>query len=261
MSTVTETAADRWRMGGRGGRQRLIPDPDTGELVAYQRTSTFANTLDDKEGLIAWKAWMAVRGTVHDKALTEQALHAQSTPKGVVDQLAELGGAGEKRDRGADRHTIVAMALTGAPLPDLPPPARAELDKILRVVDQLGTVAAVEAPNVCDRWQVCGRADLIVDGRDGSTIVCDLKTGRLDPLAASIQLVSYAAARYWDWDTESRGRWVAVDRPRLVVIHAPQDGAEPVPVDLDVERAKRWADLAAQVRDARKEAKRKGSST
>lgn len=53
MTTITTSRdGDRWRLGGRGGKQRLIPHPATGELLAYQRTSTFAKTLDDKEGLI-----------------------------------------------------------------------------------------------------------------------------------------------------------------------------------------------------------------
>ena len=28
---------ENWRLGGRGGKQRLIPDPETGELVPYMR--------------------------------------------------------------------------------------------------------------------------------------------------------------------------------------------------------------------------------
>lgn len=252
---TTETA-DGWRYGGRGGRQRMVPHPETGELLAYQRTSTFSKTLDDKEGLLPWKAWMTLRGAERDEALKQQALHAESTPRVVIDQLAELGGGGAKRDRGQDRHTIVAMALTGARLPELPMAAQAELEAILGLIRSLGTVAAVEAPNVCDQWQCCGKADLVLEGHDGTTIVCDLKTGRLDRLSASIQLIAYARAHYWDFDSESRRGLVSPARPRLVVIHAPQDGADPVAVDLDVDKAMRWARLAAEVRDARKEARR-----
>jgi hypothetical protein len=258
VAATSTTPTQAWRTGGRGGRQRLIPDPATGELVPYQRVSTFAKTLDDKEGLIAWKAWMALRGAQVEQGLLQQALHADTTPRGVVDALAEAGGAGQKRDRGADRHQIVAMALSGAPLPQMPSEARAELDAVLRLIESLGTVVGLEVPTVCDRWQVCGSVDLVLTGSDGTTVVADLKTGaKVDRLAHSIQLISYARSWVWDFDAERRTGPVAASRPRLVVLHAPQGGAEPALVDLDVDRATRWADLARDVRQARREAARK----
>jgi PD-(D/E)XK nuclease superfamily len=261
MTAVATTPPDQWRLGGRGGRQRLIPDAVTGELVPYQRTSTFSKTLDDKEGLIPWKAWMCLRGAEKDQALRQQALHAKATPRGVIDALAELGGAGEKRDKGSDRHQILAMALSGATLPQMPAEAMVELDALLRLVESLGTPVAVEAANVCDEWRVAGSCDLILQAADGATVVVDFKTGaRIDRLSASIQLIAYARARYWDYATESRGGLVAPEKPRLVVLHAPQGGGEPHAIDLDVAAAKKWAELAAQVRDARKEAARKVAS-
>jgi hypothetical protein len=45
-----------------------------------------------------------------------------------------------------------------------------------------------------------------------------------------------------------------------VVLHAPQDGSRPRAVELDVDDAKRWADLAAAVRDARREAAAAGKA-
>lgn len=268
MTTTTDLGpnGERWRMGGYGGKQRLIPDAKTGELKPYMRVSTFAKTLDDGFGLMAWKAWMAVRGASHDKALREAALHAEKTPKKVIDGLVEAGGGGIKRDRGKDRHTLLAMALTGAPMPDMPPTARAELDRILRLIDDLGEIVAVEAPVVCDDWQLSGTADLILrsraqkreEGRPGTRaggmpIVADFKTGGDYRLPAAIQLVAYARSRFWDFDSETRGELVAPSLPRLVMIHAPQDGAEPRLITLDPHRARAAADLAWQVRRIRKE--------
>jgi len=257
--TTTTTPSDGWRLGGRGGRQRLIPDAATGELRAYQRTSTFAKTLDDKEGLISWKAWMAVKGAALHPELKEQALHAERTPRMVIEELARIGGANVKRDIGSDRHTILAMALSGAALPSLPPEARAEVDALLRLIESLGTIVALEAPNVCDEYAVSGSVDLVLEGRDGRTVVCDYKSGgRFDRLAMSIQLIAYARAHYWDWGTETRLGLVAPTRPRLVILHAPQGGdGPPAAIDLDVDRAKAWADLAVQVREARREAAKK----
>jgi hypothetical protein len=254
-TTTTVTAGTGWRTGGRGGRQRLIPDPDTGELVAYQRTSTFANVLDDKEGLIAWKAWMALRGAERDEQLRQQAVHAERTPRGVVEELAELGGAGTKRDRGSARHQLLHMALSGASLPDMPPDSRAELDAVLAVVTDLGQVVATEVPNVNDEYRVCGSCDMVLRGPDGRVVVADFKTGdHMNLIAWSVQLISYARAHYWDWASETRAGLVAPEKPRLVVLHAPQGGGDPTVIDLDPGRARSWADLALAVREARRTA-------
>ena len=251
---------DSWRMGGYGGKQRLIPDATTGELRPYMRVSTFAKTLDDGFGLQAWKAWMAVRGADVDKTLREQALHADKTPAKVIDQLVEAGGGGVKRDRGKDRHTILQIALTGGTLPALPDSARAELDKILTLIASLGEIVAVEAPVVCDDWQLSGTVDLVLQshrsdarshGIGGMPIVVDFKTGGDYRLSAAIQLVAYARSRYWSFETETRGELVAPILPRLVILHAPQDGSEPKAITLDPYKAREAADLAWQVRRAR----------
>lgn len=242
---------DSWRMGGYGGKQRLIPDAETGELRPYMRVSTFARTLDDGFGLGAWKAWMAVRGADVDKALREAALHADNIPMKIVDQLVDAGGGGVKRDRGKDRHTILQIALTGGTLPKLPVSARAELDAILRLIDTLGTVDAVEAPCVCDDWQLAGTLDLRLTAPNGAPVVADFKTGADYRLSAAIQLVSYARSRFWDFHTETRQGLVASVLPRLVLIHAPQDGAPPKAIAIDPFKAREAADLAWKVRAAR----------
>jgi hypothetical protein len=258
--TVAATAAtvpsEQWRTGGRGGRQRLIPDPDTGELLPYKRVSTFAKTLDMCGVLPEWTAWMALKGAQLDRRLEQQALHAERTPKGIIERLKDLGGGAEKRDRGRDRHQILAMALTGAPMPGLPEQAQTELARIVALVRSLGEVVAVEAPVVCDRWRVAGTCDLVLKAHDGQTLVCDFKTGQERIIQAAIQLAAYARARYWDFATETRGDHVALDEPALVVIHAPQpnpgqEPAEPRAVRIDPQKATAVADLAALVRDTR----------
>ena len=144
------------------------------------------------------------------------------------------------------------MALTGADLTGLPPQARAELDAILALIATLGTVQAVEFATVCDQYLTAGSCDLILRSPDGQPIVADLKTGaKLDMLSGAIQLAAHARSRHWV--DGARGDWVAPTLPRLILIHAPQDGTPPRAVDIDPAQAKRAADLAAQVRDLRKE--------
>ncbi len=254
IATAT-TPSDQWVTNGR--QQRMIPDETTGELLPYQRVSTFAGLLEDKSGLIPWKAWMVLKGETHLPGVAEQARHSPNTPRGLIDQLAEAGGSKDAATKGSNRHQILAMALTGSPMPDLPPDARSELEAVLDLVVGLGEVVAVEAATVNDEYRVAGTCDLVLRDPQGGTIVCEFKTGRLvNTLAASVQLSAHARGRYWDHD-HGRGEWVAPTRPRLVVIHAPQNGQPPNAVDLDPDHAKEWADLAVRVREARKAAGRK----
>ena len=252
------TPADSWRVRMYGKNPvRQIPDPVTGELLNYQRVSSFAKTLDEVGVLPQWVAWKALCGAEQDPALKQRALHARETPVGTIDELKALGGGNDARDEGKLRHELLATALTGGRLPDMPPDARRELDEIVALIRSLGTVRAVEAPNVCDEWRTAGTVDLVLEAPDGRTVVADFKTGKLaNVLATSIQLITYARSHYWDFDTESRAGLVAPTKPRLVLIHAPQaPGSPPRAIDLDVERAKEWAALAWQVKKARREAR------
>ena len=248
------TPSTEWRTGGRGGKQRLIKHPVTGEDVPVQRVSTFAKTLDTKDNLIDWMAWKAVIGAHHLPAVAAQARHAEGTPKGLIEQLAEAGGSKDKARRGSDRHAILAMALTGAALPPLPDGSRAELDRILRLIESLGTVVAVEAATACIELGTAGTVDLVLEAPDGQTIVADFKTGRHDALSHGIQLMAHARSNYYDLANEAWLDPLSRSQPRLVTLHAPQDGTEPRAIDIPVEDARRWTMLAVQVREARREA-------
>jgi hypothetical protein len=250
-TTVTTTPADPWPLNGR--KQRLVPDETTGELIPYQRVSTFADTLSKKDGLGAWLAWRALLGTQQPDGsrLMQQALHAERTPKKVIDDLAELGGSRVAADTGTRRHQAVAMALTGADMTGMPEDARRELDAIVQLVHGLGRVIAVEQATVCDEYRTAGSCDLILETPDGQPFVLDLKTGAyLDMLSCAIQVGTHARSRYWA--DGQRGDWVAWKRPRLGIIHAPQDGSAPRLVEIDPDVAKRCCELAVAVRDLRK---------
>lgn len=254
MTTISTSPQDAWPLNGR--KQRLVPDPVTGEPVPYQRVSTFAKTLSDSQGLGAWLAWMAVRGTQAEEGgrLMQQVLHAERTPKGLIDALAELGGSREAAERGSRRHQVVAMALAGVDMTGLPAEARTELDAILDLIHGLGTITAVEASTVNDELRTAGSMDLAIRQPDGTNFILDLKTGsRVNGLEACLQLAAHARSRYWI--EGARGDWVSKSRPRLGIIHAPQNGGTPRLIEYDPDAAKRAALLAVQVRELRKELK------
>jgi hypothetical protein len=256
MTTTTTTPADDWVVK-RG--QRMIPDEATGELVPYTRVSTYAKALDTMGVLGSWLAWQALKGAEVNPAAKQRALHAERTPVKTIDELVEAGGGRAAANKGSDRHQLVAMALKGQPLPDMPAQARHELDAVVSTILLLGSPVAVETATVCDVYRTAGTVDFVLKTPAGMPIVGELKTGNswgaAQQLSAGIQLAVHGRSRYWDQQTQTRGDWVALNRPRLVVIHAPQSGGKPRILDVDPQAATRWADLARQVIDARKEAK------
>ena len=119
---------------------------------------------------------------------------------------------------------------------------------------QVGEPLAIEFNTVNDEYATAGTCDLLLRDHDGRPVVCDFKTGKYrSPLEWSLQLIAHARA--WHWADNQRTEPVCWARPRLIVIHAPQDGTAPALVELDVDQAKRAAALAVQVRDIRKEIK------
>lgn len=243
-----------WISGGPGGQQRLIPDPQTGELIPYQRTSAFAQTLNTTYGLDNWKAWRAIVGAHAEPALAEQARAATETPGRLIERLAEAGGSKDAAKKGSDHHQIVAMALQDIPLPTLPREAVAELKAILAVINGLGTLIACESATVCDEYRTAGTCDFILRDRAGQALVCELKTGKsVDPLSCGLQLIAHARGYYWSG--LERGLPVATEKPRLIAVHAPQSGAPPRAYEIDVDQAAAWAYAAVKVRAIRSNAR------
>ena len=235
-------------------KQRMVPDPATGELHPYQRTSTFAKTLDSGgQGLMAWYAWNVLKGAQRPEArhLVTEAVEAPKAPAKVMESLAEIGGSRRAANTGTNRHELVAAALHGLPMDHLPAQARMELSNILHLIRSIGTVEAVEFPTVCDDYQTAGVCDLLLKDHDGRPVVADLKTGKTkDPLGWSLQLIAHGRA--WHWDGTTRTQPVAWAKPRLIVIHAPQGGGDLSAIELDPDKALHAADIAVQVRALRK---------
>ena len=234
--------------------QRMVPDPVTGEPIPYQRTSTFAKTLNPHSNTLGqWLAWRALLGAQRPEAhtLVQKALHAEKTPGRTIDDLAEIGGSRDAAQKGTNRHELLAAALHGHDLGHLPPEARIELDSIVRLIHSIGEPLAVEFNTVCDDYRTAGTADLLLRDHQGNPVVVDFKTGsHISRLEWSLQLIAHARA--WHWADNQRTEPVAWSKPRLAIIHAPQSGEPPQLIELDTDQARQAAELACQVRDLRK---------
>jgi len=236
----------------------MVPGPNGEEPRPHQRCSTFAKTLNPHSStLAAWLAWKALMGASRPEAhqLVQAALHAEKTPKKTIDDLAEIGGSRTAAEKGTDRHTLLAAALHGIDLSHLPPDARMQVDSIVRLIQSVGEVMAVEFNTVTDApYFTAGTCDLLVRDHDGRPVVMDFKTSSSSyghRLEWALQLISHA--RGWHWADNQRTEPVAWAKPRLIIIHAPQSGEPPQLVELDTDQASQAGLLACQVRDLRKQ--------
>ena len=258
MTTVTTThsPADPFTYGGRGGKQRLIPDESTGEMRPYQRVSPRSPApVSDSSGLLPWKAWMTLKGAAVDgnEHLVQQALHAERTPAGVIDQLAEAGGS---KTAGRGRHPTAsgrgdgthrrgpqwhAAGGPGRGRRHRPAGRRPGRGRRRRVRHGVATRCRLPGPATSCSAHPTGSPSCATS-RPAAT--CRSWTGPSNWLHTPCR-------RYWV--DGARGDWVAPTKPRLVLLHAPQDGSPPKAVDIDVDAAKRAAMLAVEVREIRKE--------
>jgi hypothetical protein len=252
--TLDQTAEDDSPFARDQWGRPLIPDPQTGEMIPYMRTSKFAGLLNPPWLRDYWQ-WWAVHAAVRFPHLA--APIALDGPQGqgtAVQELVHAAGQNEKRDKGTARHTLVRWALTGRDLPAMPRAQRKQLDAVADAVRSLGTITAVEKPLVCDEWRCAGSADYIGTGPDGTPFIADLKTG--DRRAGhehswAVQLVTYARSVAWDGTT--RGDLVAATLPRLVIVHAPQEQPDRIAlIDIDPGEAKALGDLAYSIAAAQR---------
>jgi hypothetical protein len=252
--TQTLTPQAAWPENGR--KQRLVPDPVTGTPTPYQRTSTFAKTLDDGgAGLMAWFAQRVLVGASRPEMqqLVASIVESEKTRKSDLEVLAELGGSRDAAQKGTNRHEVLAAALLGRDLSSLPPHARAEVEQLVDLVRLLGSVEFVEFNTVSDLYRTAGTADLLLRSHTGEPIVIDFKTGKSPrPIEWAIQLIAHAKA--WHWQNNQRLGPVAWAKPRLVILHAPQDGSQARMLEIDTDFALQAADLAVKVRDLRSRA-------
>ena len=234
----------------------LIVDPDTGELVAYMRASSFAGLLTDKY-LETYHQWWAVKAAVmfpDEAAVVAGSPTQQKGQAKPIKDMVHRAGMHEKRDRGQARHTLVRKALTGAALPDLTEQQFNELQAVVDAINGLGFIEAVEMPLVCDELQVAGQADYVGEGVDGP-FIADLKTGSRykgsSEIEWGLQLIAYARGQRWDRGSGTRRGYICPTLPKLYIVHAPQDEPTVDVIELDPKVCMKLAHAAMAVRDAR----------
>lgn len=244
------TQADAGIQRDRWGRPLIVP-PDGGKPVAYTRVTTLAGALEDKEGLVKWKARMTLLGLLSEPSLMKEAevfpADAKEQLDRICEQAAAAGGANAAAELGTLLHSLCEdFDRTGA----IEPTHRLDVDAYARATERL-SMLDIEGFGVLDELAVAGTWDRIVALPDGRRMVADIKTGDVSrPQKIGMQLALYArSVPYIDgvrWDSP---------RPDLtegIVIHLPAGKGQCTLYRADLVRGWEDVQLALKVRAARR---------
>lgn len=210
--TDYNTPRDRW------GRPMLYP-PDSDKREGYVRVSTLAKALDDKSGLINWKASMAMVGLMKSRPLQARVLSMIAKDGGVyannkkplaeiVDKATDLAGASDAADKGTSIHTYTEMLdhgeLDWSYVPDDmkgPLEAYGARMESFTVLDQ-EVFGAVDTEVGSHILRTSGSMDKVMDVPGVGIVVGDVKTGANEPkypLGCTSQVAVYSRCkRYRD---------------------------------------------------------------
>lgn len=259
---------DRWG--------RPLIEQESGSPQAYVRATTMAGTLEDLNGLIAWKQAMTAIGMTRSKSIqASMSFLSYDEDKGKVKALVEkafaLGGGEDKADIGTAFHSLVEMYhrdIHPQPGVELPDGFGESLEAYKSFVADWGMKAvASELTIVEDQNRVAGTADLLVTfDRDmetpfgtitaGDAIIADVKTGSVSDYSGmkmGMQLAAYSHGKPYDAAKGLRLQWPARVATWVGLILKVDLEAHTVePWWLDLKSAFELIPLAVQVRDARK---------
>lgn len=238
---------DRW------GRLLVVP-PGATKPEGFTRYTTVAKTTDDGGGLAPWKATMTVCGTMMRPGLRAKwealmSAHAGSpwyaskqskdACKRLVEECAEVGGAGDRREQGTALHAITARLDRGETLHHLSAETQADLEAYVNKLAEHGVTLHndhVEETVVNYADRTGGTFDRLASVRGyWLPMIADLKTGEdlsYSWGAFAVQLAGYAHADDVyvqgadpNGSTDERYPMPEVDQTRGLIIHLPAGGA------------------------------------
>ena len=248
----------------------LLPDPVSGKVQGGTRTTTLADTLDDRFNVHRWEKRAVIQGLKSHAEILED-----------VDTLADVSDLNKDLDRALERAMVAAGTKYGSEygtavhewcevvdagkvaLADVPDVFRPKVERYLRRLAEFGITVAdgmIERIVRNDARQTTGTFDRIYRLADGSLAIGDIKTGKnLDfaYMAISAQMAAYADAEYLL--SEDGTSWEApldVRKDIAVVVWIPSDQDDHVElVTIDLWYGRQVLDHAVAVRGLRKNAK------
>lgn len=255
---------DRWK-------RYLLPDPQTGEEVAWTRVSTIKSCIANTHNLEQWKRRQVARGLALRPDLLALAASvtnlpvddksARETLNDVCKQADAAAGSRAGANLGTAIHHATEALDRGTPLREiiLPPPYDRDIhayDQARRVAGMVTLPEHIERIVVIPELRIAGTLDRLTFWRGGRRIK-DVKTGQdaheYGALELAVQLGLYANASYmWNLDTEQYEPMPEVAKDWGILAHVPsgQGVTNFYPVNIAV--GWEYAQLAYEVHQARK---------
>lgn len=217
----------------RDGKQRPLIIPEGGgRRVAYQRTTTFTSTIEDRYKLEQWKQRAVALGLTMrpDLALRVASIGlaglsgddqaAKNALDDACEDAREAAKANAAATTGTALHALTETLDRGEAMPVIPEAYLADLEayeKATAVLDH----EHIEAFTVHDPLKVGGTPDRI-SRYQGRRYIADVKTGDITfgALSISMQLAMYARSKLYDPTTGNRVEHGA-EVDRAIVIHLP----------------------------------------
>jgi hypothetical protein len=278
MTTADELVAGGTAAGPhytKDGRRYWLRLPGEAKPRARTRATTFIKALDDAEGLIAWKATMAVVGMLRRPGLHASwaALMAEHPnpwydgdgPKGeakkLVESCAEAGGSSDRADVGTALHRMLHVINRGDQA-NIIDAWRRDIEAYQQALADAGVEvdpAWCEVTVHVPEYDVIGTFDNLARmvGRERH-VVMDTKTGdRIKALSFTSQLALYAmgsTAIRWpdDRDAECATRDLpSIDDDIALVAHVPAGKGRCDLWSVDLATGRHALEVARQVRHLR----------
>jgi DNA adenine methylase len=242
----------------REPKRPKIVDPGDGAMKDWQRASNFAALLDSPFGLITHQLRELVKGLARRPDLTAMIrarVPLEDDAKGKIDEIIAGAHAAAAIDAKANNGTAIHAALVqsrfGSPH-EVPEEFHPHARGFARCLRENGlTCIAAEQSVLSLKWKSPGTRDYLFQELDGSFVVGDVKTGRLDTAKRkfAVQCEVYAEAEYLvhpDGTTEPMP-W-EIRRDYAVLIHVDPETGECSAYKLDLHIGRVGAALAEQVR-------------
>jgi hypothetical protein len=244
------------------GRYKL-PDPETGQIKPYTRTTTLAKTLEDQYGITNWKLRSVIIGLSKRESLMDLAYASDPEDKKQLAEIAEkamqAAQADERSNQGTALHKFMERVDAGDD-PQAPKRWQDEIDAYIAFKDAEGIQthpSMIERITVVPELNVAGKIDRIVR-HEGTPKIGDLKTGEsmeFGGMSMAIQLAVYAhgAGLFNDktnlWESMPTG----LSQDEGLIVHLPAGKAMPRLYRVDLVKGWQMAKASLLVREWRKD--------
>ncbi|MDQ6773830.1 MAG: hypothetical protein M3024_12720 [Candidatus Dormibacteraeota bacterium] len=244
----------------------LIPHPETGEVVAWTRATTFASAIADQRGIENWRCRMTAVGIARrPDLLAAVASVAEPTSEAGKKALGAHARAAQEHAGTTVRATIGtaihawAEALDTGRKVSIPEPWRADVEAYREALSGAGvTVSERYVERICllPELGVAGTMDRLVRMASSLVpVVGDIKTGAdlgYSWVEIAIQLALYAHSSFvWDPRTETMHRMPELNKLAALVCHVPAGEGRCQLHLVDIKAAWPMVEVCKQVREWR----------